>query len=247
MDKQANAGSDRRRRTSGLVLNPVQVGLAVGFMAVALLIVFGLGVIIGMWYQASGHISTYADAMPAAKEQPAAARDTGNHVPDVTFYSTLTANEAAPASLPPPPAASREAQAVPDSPVHRPGPPPIAPRSTEPATGETPLPRSPEPAVDGTRPLVQPLPRTAALPSSPPAGPLYSVQVGSFRAAEQAETLRQRLVRKGYEVRVRLSMVPGQGSWYRVRVGQFSTRAAAKGAAQRLHSQEGIPVMVALE
>jgi cell division protein FtsN len=86
-----------------------------------------------------------------------------------------------------------------------------------------------------------------AKPLPSPPEPFYSVQVGSFRVAEQAETLRQRLVRKGYDARVRLSMVPGQGAWYRVRVGQFSTRVAAEGVAQRLHSQERIPVMVAVE
>lgn len=246
MDKQTNAGSDRRRRTSGLVLNPVQVGLAVGCIAVALLIVFGLGVIIGMWYQASGHISTYADAMPAAGERSTATRDSGNNVPDVTFYSTLTASEAAPASLPPPPAAAREAQEALGSSVYSPVPPPVAPHTPEPATGDTQPQPPPEPAVDGTQPLAQP-PRTASLLSALPAEPLYSVQVGSFRVADQAETLRQRLVRKGYDVRVRLSMIPGQGPWYRVRVGQFSTRAEAEGAARRLHSQERIPVMVAVE
>jgi cell division protein FtsN len=225
MDKQTNAGSDRKRRTSGLVLNPVQVGLAVGFIAVALLIVFGVGVIIGMWYQASGHMSTYADAMPAAGERAVAAGDSGHHVPDVTFYSTLTESESVPVPLPPSPAASREAQEAPGS--------------------STLLP--PEPAMGDTQPPAQAPPHTAALPSAPPAGPRYSVQVGSFRAAEQAETLRQHLARKGYDVRVRLSMVPGQGAWYRVRVGQFATRVAAEGAAQRLHSQERIPVMVAVE
>ena len=227
----SNAESSRRRRTNGLVLNPVQIGLAVGFMAVALLIVFGLGVLIGMWYQASGHMSTYADAMPAAGEQPTATPDSGSTSPAVTFYSTLTTSETAP--LPSPPSTPGEAQEAPASPAHRAAPPllvpPVAPPPSAPATGATP-----------------PSSRAASKPSSPPE-PFYSVQVGSFRVAEQAETLQQRLVRKGYDVRVRLSMVPGQGAWYRVRVGQFPTREAAEGVARRLHAQEQIPVMVAVD
>jgi cell division protein FtsN len=238
MDKQTNAESSRRRRTSGLVLNPVQVGLAVGFIAVALLIVFGLGVIIGMWYQASGHISPYADAMPAAEERPPAAPDSGSTSPDVTFYSTLTTSETAPAPLLSPLSTSGEAQEASASPAPPAAPfppvPPVAPPPPEPATGATP-------------PLAPPSSEAVSKPLPPPTEPFYSVQVGSFRVAEQAETLRQRLVRKGYDVRVRLSMVPGQGAWYRVRVGQFSTRAAAEGVARRLHSQERIPVMVAVE
>jgi cell division protein FtsN len=226
----SNAESSRRRRTSGLVLNPVQVGLAVGFIAVALLIVFGLGVIIGMWYQASGHISTYADAMPAAEERPPVAPDSDNISPEVTFYSTLTTSEPAPLLSPLP--TSGEAQKAPANPTHRATPPPAVPPM---------MPSSPASATAVTPPS------SDAAPKSSPAEPLYSVQVGSFRVAEQAETLRQRLVRKGYDVRVRLSMVPGQGAWYRVRVGQFSTRAAAEGVARRLHSQERIPVMVAAE
>jgi cell division protein FtsN len=228
----SNAESSRRRRTNGLVLNPVQVGLAVGFIAVALLIVFGLGVIIGMWYQASGHMSTYADAMPAAGEQPTATPDPGSTSPAVTFYSTLTTSETTP--LPSPPSTPGEAQEAPASPAHRVAPPllvpPVAPPPSAPATGGATPPSS----------------RVASKPSPPPE-PFYSVQVGSFRVAEQAETLRQRLLRKGYDVRVRLSMVPGQGAWYRVRVGQFPTREAAEGVARRLHAQEQIPVMVAVD
>lgn len=226
MDKHSNAASGRTRRSSGLVLNPVQVGLAVGFVAVALLIVFGLGVIIGMWYQASGHISTHADAMPAAEERPATTPDPGH--PDVTFYSTLTASEPTSASLPPLPAVPGAVE---------PAPLPPTPRDAEP--------RDAEPVVD--RAALPPTP-TAPVPPAPPVAPFFSVQVGSFRAAEQAETLRQHLLRKGYdEVRVQLSMVPGQGPWYRVRVGHFSARAAAAGLASRLHAQERLPVMVAVE
>lgn len=232
---EKNAAANRRtRRTGGLVLNPVQVGLVTGFVAVALLVVFGLGVIIGMWYQASGRTSASTDMTSAVGDRVASGPATGNRDPEVTFYSTLTTNEPSPASLLPLPPVSEASQQVPSGSPDRPAPTPA--RSTP----------SP-PAVDGTPSLAQPSTRTAAVPPSRPTGTFYSVQVGSFRAAEQAETLRQHLAQKGYDVRVRLSMVPGRGAWYRVRVGSFSNRAAAEAMARRLSSQERRSVMVAEE
>jgi cell division protein FtsN len=68
--------------------------------------------------------------------------------------------------------------------------------------------------------------------------------VGSFRAREEAERLRDRLTQKGYPVWVLPSVVVGQGIWYRVRVGSFPDRAAADRAAQRLVTQERVSVMV---
>jgi cell division protein FtsN len=80
------------------------------------------------------------------------------------------------------------------------------------------------------------------LPQPSEAG--YSVQVGSFRAREEAEHLRQRLTQKGYPVWVQPSIVTGQGIWYRVRVGHFPDRAAADRVAQRLAAQERVSIMV---
>jgi cell division protein FtsN len=75
----------------------------------------------------------------------------------------------------------------------------------------------------------------------------YSVQVGSFREAAEADKLRQQLVQKGYEVRVRLFMLPGKGPWYRVRVGSFAKRAAAEKAARRFRTRERMPAIVTVE
>jgi cell division septation protein DedD len=234
MEKNAAVNS-RPRRTGGLVLNPVQVGLATGFVAVALLVVFGLGVIIGMWYQASGRTSTSADLTSAVGDRAAPGPTTDTHDPEVTFYSTLTTNESSPAALLPlPPPVTGASQQVPADSPDRSGPTPARPTPSQ-------------PAVDGSPPLAQPSTHTAAVPPSRTTGTFYSVQVGSFRAAEQAEALRQHLAQKGYDVRVRLSMVPGRGAWYRVRVGSFSNRAAAEDMARRLSSQERRSVMVAEE
>jgi cell division protein FtsN len=117
---------------------------------------------------------------------------------------------------------------------------------TPPPAASVPAPRVPErdanpgklsapPSTGGSSP-------TPALSQPSEAG--YSVQVGSFRAREEAERLRLRLTQKGYPVWIQPSVVSGQGLWYRVRVGQFADRAAADRAAQRLSNQERVSVMV---
>jgi cell division septation protein DedD len=76
----------------------------------------------------------------------------------------------------------------------------------------------------------------AANGPSPAAG--YSVQVGSFRSREQAESLRHRLAQKGYRVTVQPATIPGKGVWYRVQAGGFPERRAADRLAQQLATQE---------
>ena len=73
----------------------------------------------------------------------------------------------------------------------------------------------------------------------------FSVQVGSFGNAEQAERLRTNLAQKGYPVRVQPTALPGQGVRYRVRVGNFADRTAADQTAHHLTAQEQVPAIVA--
>ncbi|MCZ6876016.1 MAG: AAA family ATPase [bacterium] len=75
----------------------------------------------------------------------------------------------------------------------------------------------------------------------------YSIQVGSFRLPEQAERLRNRLSQEGYATWVQPSQVPGQGTWYRVRVGHFTERSAADEVAERLATQEQLAILIAAE
>ena len=73
----------------------------------------------------------------------------------------------------------------------------------------------------------------------------FSVQVGSFGHADQAERLRTNLSQKGYAARVQPTAVPGQGLRYRVRVGSYTERTAADQTAQHLTAQEQVPAIVA--
>jgi cell division septation protein DedD len=72
----------------------------------------------------------------------------------------------------------------------------------------------------------------------------YSVQVGSFRSRNQAESLLHRLAQKGYRVAIQPATIPGQGVWYRVQVGGFPERGAADRLAQQLVTQERVAGVV---
>jgi cell division protein FtsN len=71
--------------------------------------------------------------------------------------------------------------------------------------------------------------------------------VGSFRAQEHAERLSKSLLQKGYHAYVSVFAKPGDGSWYRVRVGGFSDRTMANQTAQRLRAQEQLSAVVATD
>lgn len=101
--------------------------------------------------------------------------------------------------------------------------------------------RQPERDIGAQRPAQGPVAATAKATSAED----FSVQVGSFGNAEQAERLRTDLAHKGYPVRVQPAAVPGQGVRYRVRVGNFADRTAADQTAHHLTAQEQVPAIVA--
>jgi cell division septation protein DedD len=227
-----NIAAQKRRGT--LTLNRLQVGVVMGFVAMSLLVTFGAGFIIGMWYRGSEQITPLA-----AREPPSSAPEPSTRGQDMTFYTTLDPE--------PPEKSSGTVSTVPPRAVQsaRGGPtaPPPQPVSLAP----------PKAPVRGGNSEVSPLQQKPGPSSTNPEGRQpsaeagYSVQVGSFRAREEAEQLRHRLTQKGYPVWVQPSIVTGQGIWYRVRVGHFPDRATADRAAQRLASQERVSIMVTAE
>ena len=99
-------------------------------------------------------------------------------------------------------------------------------------------------ALSAPSPPAQPAVQTAALPALPSEATFFTVQVGSFRSAADAQRLQQMLTEKGYDARMLNVSLPGKGIWHRVRVGTFPVRADADRLAQRLRSQESMSVFV---
>ena len=67
----------------------------------------------------------------------------------------------------------------------------------------------------------------AAMPTEAMAGGAYSVQVKSTQEREDANRFAARLRDRGYAPYVQTVELPGRGTWYRVRVGNFDSRDAA--------------------
>jgi len=98
----------------------------------------------------------------------------------------------------------------------------------------------PERAVAGPSPGRTATPPVAAPP--PERGP-FSVQVGSFTEPVPAWKLAEQLGEKRYEVYVDEGDAAGKPRW-RVRIGPVATRREARGLADRLKAQEGLPTWI---
>lgn len=251
----------RHWRFGGRVVSQFQVVVGLLGVLVCLLVVFGVGFLFGLWYQANEPIMPRDDAVALAEEQLKQLSGLEPSQPEMTFYSTLTTPET---SEPPFPADASRPEAAPLSSA-----PDTSARAIEDAMiaseGTAAMPEAegraapsvvtvpPATAGPDATPPVAPAPdaasqaaRTAPQPSGSAPG-YYSVQVGSFRLAEQAQQLQQQLVEKGYAARLLLNLIPGNGVWYRVRVGKFNEREDADQVAQRLRAQESMEVLVMRE
>lgn len=152
---------------------------------------------------------------PAVESAPARADE-----PSLTFYKELPAAPKAPAVAPREPAAAR---------------------AGEPAAREARLESLAAARVaQSTPPAAAPTP--AAAPSGAP--DLFTVQVSSFQERGRADGLVEQLRAKSFAAYTMPSEVPGKGTWYRVRVGQFTTREAAEAVAAKLRSAQGMSAYV---
>lgn len=205
------------------------------------LVSFSLGVMVGRSGTAAAVAKAKAAAavptrMPVAQQTPAPA------VPDtaaatsqpakekLTFYETLPKGTQPPMgsgiNLPPgQKSAEKEPVAV---------PPPASPKTAPKAAA---LPPGPAAAVP------PPAKKSASAPAVKRAGTRV-VQVASFRRAQEAEALRQRLVKKGYAAYIREVDLGAKGRWERVFVGPFASADEADRVAARLKAEEKLSALV---
>ncbi|WDT82550.1 MAG: SPOR domain-containing protein [Candidatus Manganitrophus sp.] len=80
-------------------------------------------------------------------------------------------------------------------------------------------------------------------PTSGPSG-AYTIQVASFADQKGAETLSQKLKKKGYEAYVAAGEVPEKGTRYRVRIGHYPSRAEAQKAAEGIQEAEKLSFLI---
>lgn len=72
----------------------------------------------------------------------------------------------------------------------------------------------------------------------------YTVNVGSFREMVRAERLRKELEEKGYKAFIAKAAIPKKGTWYRVSVGRFPSRAEAEAFSRTLKEKDRLSSFV---
>ncbi len=68
----------------------------------------------------------------------------------------------------------------------------------------------------------------------------YSLQVSSFRAQGEAQTFADQLRARGHKAYVVEARVPERGTWYRVRVGPFTSQQAASAYRAGFEAKEHV-------
>jgi cell division protein FtsN len=104
-------------------------------------------------------------------------------------------------------------------------------------------PPSPRPGKPARPPELKRLEPGQAEAASPEAGPRFTVQVAAYNAKPPAEALRTTLAAAGHDARVVETEQSG-GVRYRVQVGVFATRDAARDAAVRLAAERSLSTFV---
>ena len=68
----------------------------------------------------------------------------------------------------------------------------------------------------------------------------YQLQVSSFRTTNEANGFADQLRARGHKAYVQEATVPGRGTWFRVRVGPFTTQHAAAAYRTQFESKEHV-------
>ncbi len=103
---------------------------------------------------------------------------------------------------------------------------PMAPSQPQAATGGSALPNVPRDPSDQIE-FGRRQPQNARTEASLPDGTIYSVQVASSTSREDSERLVEHYGKFGYQAYVMVADLAEKGVWYRVRVGDLSSRQEA--------------------
>lgn len=148
----------------------------------------------------------------------------------------------APTALPASPAdeaadASADAQPA-TRPVETPAPTAEQPSPPQPAPTSSPIPATPQPAAPAAVASAPAEPaREQSAGSSSAAEGKFTLQVGSYNVAAEAEARAKSLQAAGVEARVAQVEIPKRGTWYRVQAGRFASREEAERAGRQLREK----------
>lgn len=72
----------------------------------------------------------------------------------------------------------------------------------------------------------------------------WQVQVSSFKTAAEADAFASQLRARGHKAHVQRADIPSRGTWYRVKIGPFSTKSEATKYRSSFESKEKMPGFV---
>jgi cell division septation protein DedD len=80
-----------------------------------------------------------------------------------------------------------------------------------------------------------------------PTAILYTVQVGAFKNAAEADALKKKLEKKGYKTSTALSESKKEGGLYKIWVGKFRKREEAETLSAKIKKTEGLQAFVTVK
>jgi cell division septation protein DedD len=75
----------------------------------------------------------------------------------------------------------------------------------------------------------------------------YTLQLASYQEREMAEADVKKMKQRGYAAFMVASEVAGKGTWFRVRLGSYSSKASAEKMQKEVQAKEGITTFITLE
>jgi cell division septation protein DedD len=75
-------------------------------------------------------------------------------------------------------------------------------------------------------------------------GPVYTIQAASVRDAKDADRLIQKLKKGGYPAYRAIGKIPGNGIWFRVRIGEYKSKSEAQSVMKKLEKDGLKPILV---
>jgi DedD protein len=218
---------------SKIFLIPVALALMAGF--------FILGYFVGKYQSKS---ATLADTMPPMPEI------ISKNLPkqdEFTFYKTLTDKNDKTVSIdlnPKPAAGERRADKKQDV-----GAAARAKDAKQEPPSDKKIEEKPDLDKAGQVAPKQPVPagKEPASVQKPNAKLRYTLQIAAYQEKGLAEDDIKKLKQLGYAAFIVASDVQGKGTWYRVRLGSFSSKASAEKLQKELRAKDGISPFVTIE
>lgn len=213
-----------------------QIAMIAGGGLFVLLVIFALGVVVG---KGLGRIEGMAEMK------------TPEPVSSADLLTSLPKDPKAPEAVPPispaptlpvaPDAASPYESQVPGGYV------PAPPSGLTPPTAPPGVPpMEPPPVPDNEAPPVASESVPVVMDNlTPGGGGFYTVQVAAYPTSFEADTMKSKLEGKGLAPYIVKVEIPGKGTYFRVRVGKFSSKEGAISMASALKEKENLSPFVA--